>query len=128
MISETNGMEPILSVQIDWGSGGSTLTYTGQDKLINVSTIQQSTKIKTLGTTGNVNITIDDSDAAIIGLLETVDIHKIACRVYLEDNLIFSGVLTSNISWNENPRSINISASSIIEDNEIGYSLEQADV
>ncbi len=141
--SKALGTEPITIVGIRWQLDGAIIWYSDKDiigadgKLTQVSGIDEIIKFRSGGAAGNVSISIDDTDSSIKGILDDFDIHKREAQVYqtfeyddpdaafANKFLIFSGVTSSPIDWDEGERVVNLQIFSKLEDAEIGFSLEE---
>ena len=131
------GIEPITIVEVDWTD----VTFSYSDRtvgaipgrIIEISDFDDVVSISGSSTSGEVTITLDDTDGSIKTLFNTNDFHKRPARVYqyfsgldLTDKfLVFSGKVNTPISWNERDRTLTFTIISHIEDMEIGFSAEE---
>ena len=80
-----------------------------------------------------MSVTLDDTDGTIKAILDSHDVHKrtagstsISRGLDLADKfLLFSGKLSSPISWSERDRTVKFTILSQLEDKEIGFSAEE---
>ena len=94
------------------------------DNVVNVSNSSGSQELA---------VTLDDTDGTIKAILDSHDVHKrtagsisISPALDLSDKfLLFSGKLSSPISWSERDRTVKFTILSQLEDKEIGFSAEE---
>lgn len=133
------GTEPLLILEVDWT--GAPFTYADKDflgakgKILSISGLDAIVKIGSSGSSGSLAVTLDDTDGSIKALLNSYDIHKVPARVYqnyegLVDGdrfLLFSGEVSSPITWLEGDRTIAFQIVNIIEDEQLGFSPEEGE-
>jgi len=138
-ISQTSGLEPVLIVRVFWG--GNPTDYCDRKfeqqglngKLLSVSGIDDVVDINGGASSVNLTVTLDDSDGSIKNIFDFNDIHGVRVQVlqwFSNINLsdafvIFEGVLSTPIEWNEGTRSLKFDIVSKLEDLEVGYSAEE---
>ena len=132
------GTEPITIIEIDWAAKG-TMAYADRTvgtipgRIIELGELDDVIGISSSSGTQELSIVLDDSDGTIKTILDGHDIHKRPARVYqyfsglaLTDKfLLFSGELSSPISWNERDRTVKVTILSHLEDQECGYTTDQ---
>ena len=135
----THGIEPICIVEIDWVDGG-TSVYADKTvgsipgKIVELSDFDDAANISGSGSSQELTIKLDDVDGTIKAILDSHDPHKRPARVYqyfsgldLSDKfLLFGGRLTTPIIWNERDRTVQVTILSQLEDQELGFSAEEA--
>jgi hypothetical protein len=133
------GTEPVNIVEVDWT--GSTSSYADKDFLdvrgtiLSISGLDTIIKLGASGSSGSLNVVLDDTDGTIKDILNNFDVHKQAARVYqsyegLLDGdkfLIFSGQVSSPITWNEGDRTVSFTIINIIEDRLLGFAPEDGE-
>ena len=135
----THGIEPICIVEIDWVDGG-TSVYADRTvvsipgKIVELGEFDDAANISGSGSSQEITIKLDDVDGTIKAILDSHDPHKRPARVYqyftgleLADKfLLFGGRLTTPIVWNERDRTVTVTILSQLEDQELGFSAEEA--
>ena len=148
-LAKNLGTEPVVIIDIQWTEGGSIERYGDIEDLVNrvSGTIQSVDGLDnvititgvTQGTTGEsaqLSVTLSDIDGSIKNVLDQNDIHKRPCWVYqwfpsldFSDRfLLFKGQISSPIEWHEGDRTIRFDIINQIEDAEVGFSAEEADI
>lgn len=134
-VAKQYGTKPIFLVEIDWGGSIGIRTYSdtiyvsAETRIINIGNLSSITKISG-GSTGNISITLDDNDGALKTIIDSTDIHKRPCNLYIvydttDRALLFGGQLSTPLSWTDHPRQLSFNIIAKIEDEEIGFSPEQ---
>lgn len=147
------GGTPINIIAIQWVEGGSIQEYadidinhedvTGLDHNIpgriqlvggidNVITVQGTTT-GVSGDSQEVSVVFDDIDGAVKQILDQNDIHKRPVWVYQWfDNLdwddrflLTKGQVSSPLKWNKRDRTVSFDVINRIEDQEVGFSIEE---
>jgi hypothetical protein len=135
------GEEALIVVEVDWGDTITQGVYSDKDyetaegRIINISGLDTIAKSGQGGTVGDVSITLNDSDGVLKTILDQVDIHKRPARVYqsfasiaLSDKfLLLQGEIQSPIVWDEGTKQLSFNIGTIIEDGEIGFSIEEGE-
>lgn len=139
-LATKTGTEPIIVVSIHWERGSSKfLSYADKDwltipgKILEVSGLEGGISTKS-GNGGSVNITLDDTDGSIKEIIDTNDIHKVKVEIFqcyqtltwADRILLFGGELSSPIEWSEGERNVRFTVVTRIEDNQVGFSPEEA--
>ena len=137
-LAQTHAVEPILIVEIDWVAGQSTAyadrtVGTIPGRIVEVSSLDDVVSISDSGDTQQVTVVLSDTDGSIKAILDTHDVHKRRARVYqyfagldLSDRfLLFDGVLSTPIVWDERARTVSVTILTQLEDREIGFSAEE---
>lgn len=143
-LDENNGTEPAFIIEIDWVDGGSTYTYSDKDlssnegKITQVSGLDNTVVVQGVqsgssGDSQSISVTLDDTDGTIKDIIDAHDIHKRPAKVYqwfqgldeADKFLIFKGQISSPMQWNEGDRSVSFDIISQVEDNQVGFSMEE---
>ena len=142
-IANPLGNEPIFILSVDWSADNAPVSYADRDlqvgttfiagKIVDIGEIDNTVDISGSNNSQEVSVTLDDTDGTIKAIMDAHDIHKRAVSVYqyfaglaLTDMfLIFEGVITSPIQWNEGDRTVKFSIVSRLEAQEIGFSADQ---
>ena len=118
-LAQRHGNEPITIIEVDWVAGR-TSSYADRDlgtipgRIVEVGDLDNVINVSNTGGSQELSITLDDTDGTIKAIFDSHDIHKRSARVYqyfdgldLADKfLLFSGVVTSPITWNERDRTV----------------------
>ncbi len=139
-LAKTHGTEPIFIISAEWrGSASPPEWYSDRDvedipgKILEVGGLDTVVGISLNDTSQQIDVVLDDTDGSIKALFNIHDIHKRTVRVYqyfhgldLNDKfLLFSGKISSPITWDERDRTVKFSVVSQIEDKEVGFSPEE---
>lgn len=138
------GTEPLILVEIEWDSGtgyyadkGITVapnTYAGS--ILGMGEILTSGKHDTLGSVGNVTLTLDDSDGALKAILDadlmegkTATIYQFYDGLVDADKLVLlKGRVTGPIKWDEGQRHISFTVETTIDDQKVGFAPTKSDL
>ena len=133
------GTEPINILEVDWVDG-STQQYADRDipdavqgKIQTIGELDNVVGISLNTQTQQISITLDDTDGSIKAIIDQHDIHKRPARLYQwfegldlgESFLIFQGLISSPITWNEGDRTVSFTLVSKLEDRQCGFSAEE---
>jgi len=132
------GNEPITIIEVDWVEG-STARYADRTvgtipgRIIEVGDLDNVVGVSNSSGSQSLAVTLDDTDGSIKAIFDLHDVHKRTCRVYqyftgldLSDKfLLFSGKVSSPITWSERDRTVKFTILSQLEDKEIGFSAEE---
>ncbi len=136
------GTEPVNIIEIQWVDNAPRDAYSDRDvagvvkgKILEVSGLDAVVQVSGGSDSQSISVTLDDTDASLKGILDSADIHKRPAWVYqwfdglgIDDKfLIFKGVVSSPIEWNEGDRTLKFDIISQIEDVEVGFSIEEGD-
>ncbi len=138
-VTKTRGVEPIIIVEITWNSTPlryGDKAYPDDDvegRILQLNNLENVINVSKSGSSQSISITLDDTDGALKDIYNYTDIHKKAVHVYQwftgipysDRFLIFEGVISSPIVWNEGDRTLGFDVISKLEDKEIGYSPEE---
>jgi hypothetical protein len=138
-IVASEGTEPITLVQIFWDKdqsviyGDRAFTPGIQGLLLDVGEINNVLNASEGTNTGSVSIRLDDKDGTLKSIMNTMDIHKRPVyilqwfpQIPLSDAfIVFDGIISSPIEWNEGERTLSFEVLNKIEDLEVGYSAEE---
>ncbi len=135
------GNEPVTIIEVDWVQDVTGSSYADRDigsipgKILEVSDLDNVINVSENNSSQEISLVLDDTNGTIKTILDTYDIHKRSARVYqwfegmgIDDKfLVFSGKISSPITWSERDRSISFTIISQLEDKEIGFSTEEGD-
>lgn len=139
-LATTKGTEPLIIVEVDWSESGGTFPYADRDigtevkgKILELGEIDAVIDVLNSNKSEQLSITLDDTDGSIKNILDTNDVHQRDVRVYqwfegldLTDRfLLFTGKVTSPITWSEADRTVSFTILSQLEDKEFGFSAEE---
>ena len=147
-IAQTHGAEPVIILEVQWTDGGSVSRYgdidldsesvhgviqsvSGLDNVITISGVTAGTS----GESQQLSFVLADVDGSIKAIIDNNDIHKRPAWVYqwyrgtafTDRFLLFKGQVSSPIEWHEGDRTINFDVINQIEDQEVGFSVEEGD-
>jgi len=132
------GNEPITIIEVDWVDG-TTAVYADRTvggipgRIVEVGDLDNVVNVSANSGSQELAVTLDDTDGTIKAIFDSHDVHKRTARVYqyftgldLTDKfLLFSGKISSPISWSERDRTVKFTILSQLEDKEIGFSAEE---
>ena len=127
-LAQKLGNEPICIVEIDWVDG-STSSYADRavasipGKIVELSDLDDAVHTEGNSGTQQITVTLDDTDGTLKAILDAHDVHKRPARVYqyfsglaLSDRFkLFSGLVTTPITWSERDRTVKVSLLSQLE-------------
>jgi hypothetical protein len=138
-ISEREGTEPITLVQVFWTEdqydifGDRAFVPGIKGQLLDVGEINNVLDVTKGTNSGNMSVRLDDKDGRLKTIFDTMDIHK--RPVYIlqwfpeiplnQAFVVFDGIISSPITWNEGERTVSFDVLNKIEDLELGYSAEE---
>lgn len=137
-LAQKKGTEPLNIVEIDWGVDGQPSVYADRaigsipGKILDLGTLDNVVDISS-SASQQINLVLDDTDGSMKAIMDSQDIHQRFVRIYqwfeglsLSDKfLVFSGRISSPISWNEQSRTLSFSVVNQLEDKEFGFSAEE---
>jgi hypothetical protein len=141
-LAENYGTEPINIVEIQWVANGPRDSYADREiasgikgRILDIADLDNVIQVSGGGQSQQITVKMDDTDGSIKTILDNNDIHKRPCWVYqwfdgldvAEKFLIFKGLISSPIIWNEGDRTVEFTVISQIEDTEVGFSIEEGD-
>jgi hypothetical protein len=138
-IMEREGTEPVTLVQIYWDKDQSVIYGDRafdpgiRGLLLDVGEINNVLNASEGSNSGSVSIRLDDKDGSLKTIFDKMDIHKRPVYIlqwfpYIplsEAFIVFDGVISSPVEYNEGERSLSFDVLSKIEDLEVGYSAEE---
>jgi hypothetical protein len=142
LLSNTKGLEPIILLEIFWSpySSVSRLYCDKQianidGKIVDCSDLESVINIQKNSTTSTITVVLDDSDGKLKAIFDNNDVHQRKVRVYQwfdglplsERILLFIGYISSPVVWSEGDRTIKFDIVTKVEDQEIGFSIEEGD-
>ncbi len=135
-LATTLGTEPFCIVEIEAASViykfADAPIHGIQPKILELGELDNVVNVSGSGNAQSFSILLDDSDGTLKTLFDNQDVHQVTVRVYqtfaglVESDkfLIFSGKMSSPITWSEADRTFRFSAVSQVEDREFGFSAE----
>lgn len=142
ILTQQQGGEPLIYIQIAW-TDSLALNYADKTipewgiagKILNLSELENVVNYSGSGTSQSINVTLDDADGSIKAITNVNDIHKRPVKVFQwftgihinEAFIIFEGEVSSPITWKEGDRTISFEIISKLEDQEVGFSVEEGD-
>lgn len=143
-VDQALAVEPMLIIRIDWASGTvyySEKTFTLgalsiKGQILSVSSIDNNKKDEVSSDVSSISITLDDTDGSLKTLINTEVIEGKSATVYhyysgntQSDILpVLKGKVVSDIVWSEGERSLSFSIETFVQDDEVGFSLEEDDI
>jgi hypothetical protein len=138
-IEKQFGLESILIVRVWWNdtyidySDKSDTKYDVQGKVLSISGLDNVLGIDQGSTSSSVSVTLDDSDDSLRTIINNRDIHKtkvqilqwFAGRPKTDAFVLFTGQINTPIQWNEGSRTLEFTVLNMIENLELGFSLEE---
>ena len=145
-LAEQYALKPVTIVEITWARGGTPRQYSDKpltgipgailevSGLDNTIVIQGGVEAGTSGDSQQIMVKLDDTSGEIKGIMDTTNVHKAPAKVYqyfegtdlaLDKVLLFTGEVSSPIQWNEGDRTLTCDILSKVEDNEVGFSIEE---
>jgi len=137
------GTEPLIIVEIEWVPGGrvaySDRKLNGEDypfpQLHQVGQFDTTTIVDGSSDSQSVQVTLSDIDGELRNIIDTQDIHLRPVRILMgfqgfplsEAALMFEGIINSEIVWDEGSRTLKFDVLSQLEDNEVGFTMEDGD-
>jgi hypothetical protein len=132
------GNEPIAIIEVDWVDGA-TAIYADRTvgdipgRIVEVGDLDNVVNVSDNSGSQQLSVTLDDTDGSIKAIMDAHDVHKRTAWVYqyfngldLDDAfLLFSGKISSPITWSERDRTVKFTILSQLEDKEIGFSAEE---
>lgn len=140
-VAETKGNSPVFVIEVQWVKDGPRTSYADKDfagvygKILQISGLDNVVNVTLGSDSQQISVTLDDTDGSLKEIIDNNDIHKRPCWVYqafdglslAEKFLVFKGVISSPLEWDEGDRSLKFDVISQIEDTEIGFSAEEGD-
>lgn len=145
MIQRDNNIEPVVIVKVYWtGLSNTPISYCDSKyvveglvgRLVQMGPVEDVVDITAASSSTSLQVTLDDSVGDIKAIFDSTDIHKLYVEVLqwftgipLTDAFtLFEGQISTPIEWDEGERTLKFDVVSLIEDLEVGYSLEEANV
>jgi len=137
-MAKQQGTEPLTVVGVQWVDEGVYVLYSEKNfegihgKIESIGTINFDMSYQSINHS-SVDITVSDTDGLVRGFYDKHDLHKRKCFIWQyfgtlnEKFLLFQGQTNSPITWSESNRNISFTILSDVEDQEVGFSPEQAD-
>lgn len=136
---QRTGTEPILILQVNWGGGLAyystrSVNFEGvaycDAKIMSVGELSQTKRADNAANTGNISLTLDDTDGKLKYIISNTRVEKRPAAVYLhfEGNefadltLLLKGVVNGPVSWKEGDKTIEFQIEIPQDHNEFGFS------
>jgi len=150
LLRKKEGMEPVMIVSVDWGKNRVYTNYSDRiankegdygirygiiGRIISISNLENVVNVTGSGASQTLSIVIDDSDRAILDIINQKDVHKCNVIVWfwfdgtdINDHkfYMFEGEINSPMEWNEADATFSFDVVSKIEDREVGFSADEA--
>jgi hypothetical protein len=143
LADSSNAVEPIIIIGIEWHGTNETL-YADRDILEDdkiavkgliksVDSMDAVTQLDGSGQNSNISFTLHDPSGEIKEIIDTVDIHSKRAVIYqwfeglgINDKIIlFEGLISSPIVWDESSRTVQLSAQTGIKSQLVGFSVDE---
>lgn len=135
--------EPMVLVEVNW-TGDSWVAYSdrklnGEEYpyplIVSVGQFDTTEVIDGGSDSQSTQITLNDIDGTLRGIIDTHDMHLRPVRIYLtfqglpveEKALMFEGVINSEMTWDEGGRTLTFTVMSKLESLEAGFSMDDGD-
>lgn len=134
------GIESVIVLQVQWPTGS--VYYGEKDKpdygvegrILSTGGIDDVVGVGKSGSSRSVAFTLSDHDGALKNYFDTVDLHKVPCKILQwfeglplsEAFVIFNGEINTPIQWNEGERTLEITVMSPLENREFGFSPDES--
>jgi hypothetical protein len=141
MLATKTAIDTAFIIAVKWTVGGAETLYVDRNtedmegtlpRIVSIGEIDEIRNGDSAGTTSAVTITLSDTDGALKLLFDTQDIHKRLVKVYQyfigtstsDKFLLFTGQISTPITWNEGKRTLSFDVVTKLEDLEVGFSAE----
>ena len=136
-ITQAKGLSSQRVLEIDWPSGtkvyGDRAQASIEGRLLSMDAINNVINVFKNSSQQTVSVKLDDIDGSLKLIFNSVDVHKITCRIYQwfselpysDRLLLFTGVISSPITWSSGDRTLTFTIISRIEDREVGFAPEE---
>lgn len=130
MVAIYVGSQPIWYADRNLYSSDDPTQLTTEGRILQLGNLDEEQRSDSTGMAGSVSVTLDDRDGALKALFDGVDLHKRRVDIYqtflgVSDKiLVFSGVISTPLVWDEGKRTFSFDVVSKLEDLEIGWSPE----
>lgn len=140
ILSQSEGVEPINFVDIDWIGGGHYLRYADQafegmiPSILSLSNLENVVNISTSTSSQSITLVLNDTAGDLKYIIDRWDINKKHVKVWQwfkgisvnDAFVIFEGEIATPITWSEGQRTLQFEVISKLEDKEVGFSPEEA--
>lgn len=131
-LNKTRGEQPILLLEIDWVALGtavySDIDYPGATaSIISVGSLDRLIQQQV---SNSISVVLDSTDEVVESIFRSHDVHLRPVRLYLtfpgetDRVLLFSGLINSQVSWDEAGRTLQFDVLNKLEDSLVGFSME----
>lgn len=122
LLAQRFGTQPTYEIDIQWAVNGPWLVYTSEEKIgssgliVTLGNIDAAVRVDKSGDSTAVSVTLDDSAGSIKRIIDQNDPQTRPVKIYLSFSgqasrqLIYSGSISSPITWNEQDRSFSFEA------------------
>lgn len=144
-ILNTQGLEPINIVRVFWAYGQGNqdvdnetnfqnhIDYSDDAAVIEIGKMSIGTALTS--SASSVNVRLADLDGKIKQIFNTSDIHHRPVQILqwfrnyplVHAFIVFEGLINSPIIWNERQQTLQFTIINLIEDVEVGFSVEEGD-
>lgn len=130
IINVPTGSSPYIQVETTFGIFSES-SDGPNPRITNISGIQTVVKLSGSGGVGNVEITLSDYDNSLRNVFNNINVHKTKASVYqmvgATKVLILEGEVTTPFSWDTSNGTVIFNITSIVESEEIGFSIDSSD-
>lgn len=143
-IATREGTEPVVVIGVQWVDNGPITYYADKDigvagvkpAIQEISGIDDIVAVSLNAQSQKVSVVLSDTDGSIKDIVDHNDVHLKSCWIYqwftglaypADRFLIFRGQVNTPIIWNEGDRTVSFEVISLIEDIEVGFSIEEGD-
>jgi len=137
-LQEQYGSEPINVLRIYWNPPmytqyADTVIYNSKAHILTISNIDEITNLTGSGASSTLSVTLSDADGTLLSLINSQNIINVKLELFqtfkgLNENemfLLFTGLITSGITWNEGDRTLAFQVESRIKSLQVGFSPEE---
>ncbi len=143
-IAQTNGIEPVNIIRVQWVKGGGYFYYSDrnipdqkqyQGKLLDLAGLEAVLDVSQGSSSVSVKVTLNDTDGTIKKIFDEHDIINRPVVIYqwftdissVYKFQIYSGVVSTPVEWNEGDRSISFDVMTRLVDTNVGFTVEDGD-
>ena len=147
-IRQKLGTEPVNFITVQWAEGGQLHYYSDkkyptdnpaivfEGRILEIAGLESVLKLTKGAKTSSVSIRLDDTLGDLKNIINSNDIHKRPVTIWQwftgipisEAFIVFEGEIWSPITWREGDRTFSFEVAEMIEDREVGFSLEEGQV
>jgi hypothetical protein len=128
-LAKLESREPVQSY-IELVTTFGSFSELNQGSILELSNLDSVQNVSGSGNNSTVSVKLSDTTNVLRDLINTTDIHKTRVKIYqcfvevTDKFLLFEGIVSSPVVWNEGDRSLSFDIISRLEDNEVGFAPE----